>query len=182
MDAIVSPGPSEVVQKLQGQQIEAQAEYKRVAALYEYLSKHDRADLKRSISTASPDPQLTELMQQQDTAEQKYADLLGAHAPEHPDVKRVARVLAQINKQIENRIDAVMRGLEARRDAQRAYLDEMAKALAQAREHHFENVRQSRPYQDALQELRAQEEILQRLRLRVIQEKVDRAIERATTN
>jgi len=182
MDAIVSPGPSDVVQRLQAQQIEAQAEHKRVAALYEYLSKHDSADLRRSISTVSPDAQLTELMQQQDTAEQKYADLLENSAPEHPDVKRVARVLAQINKQIENRIDAIMRGLEARRDTQRAYLDDMEKALAKARAHHFENVRQSRPYQDASQELRAQEEILQRLRLRVIQEKVDQAIEGAKTN
>ncbi|HZO85363.1 MAG TPA: hypothetical protein VFC26_09130, partial [Verrucomicrobiae bacterium] len=171
-----------IVQRLQAQQIEAQAEHKRVAALYEYLSKHDSADLRRSISTVSPDAQLTELMQQQDTAEQKYADLLENSAPEHPDVKRVARVLAQINKQIENRIDAIMRGLEARRDTQRAYLDDMEKALAKARAHHFENVRQSRPYQDASQELRAQEEILQRLRLRVIQEKVDQAIEGAKTN
>ena len=182
MDAIVSPGPSEAVQKLEGQRIEAQAEHNRLLALYEQLNKHSRSDLTRLISTAAPDVQLTELMRQQDLTEQKYADLMEDRAPEHPDVKRVARVLAQINKQIESRIDGIMRGLEARREAQQAYLKAMDKALAEARVHHCENVQRSRPYQDALQELRAQEEILQRLRLRLVQEKVDQAIERGKTN
>jgi uncharacterized protein involved in exopolysaccharide biosynthesis len=117
-------------------------------------------------------------MQQYYLAEQKLADTVENVAPEHPDVKRATRVLKQISKQIEDRIDGIMRGLEARREAQLAYLKSMDKPLNEARERHFHNLRQSRVYENALQELRAQEEILQRLRLRLIQEKVDQAIER----
>jgi beta-lactamase regulating signal transducer with metallopeptidase domain len=182
MDAIVASGPNDAVQKMQTQQIEAQAEHDRLLALYEQLNKHNRSDLKRLISTVAPDPQLTELLRQLDLSEQKLVELVETVAPEHPDVKRIGRVVVQINKQIEDRIDGIMRGLEARREAQQAYLKAMDKSLAKAKEHHFLNVRQSRAYQDTLQELRAQEEILQRLRLRLVQEKVDQAIERGKTN
>jgi len=177
MDTIVSPGPSEVVQKMQAQQIEAQAEYERVSSLFEYLKKLSKADLKRSITTTAPDQQLMELLQQHNMAEQKMADVLENVGPEHVDVKRITRVLKQIDNQIEDRIDGIMRGLEVKRDAERARLDAMEKALAMARQHHFENVQQSRPYQEMLQQLRTQEEILQRLRMRAAEERINQVME-----
>ena len=177
MDAIVSPGPSEVVTKMELQRLEAQAERNRLAALYKYLSQQSRGDLKRSISTASPDRQLTDLMQQHDTTEQKLADTLENVAPEHVDVKRITAVLKQIQKQIEDRIDGIMSGLKARLAAEEAHLEALEKTLQISRQHYLENLQQSRPYQQILQELRAQEEILQKLRMRMAEERIDRALE-----
>ena len=40
------------------------AEFKRIDTLFNYLRKLERADLKKAVATASPDPQLIELMHQ----------------------------------------------------------------------------------------------------------------------
>jgi uncharacterized protein involved in exopolysaccharide biosynthesis len=171
----------DALKALQARRIEAHAERARVLSLYKFLTSQSRADLKRSIHTASPDPQLSELMQQQATAEQKLADLTEDRAPEHPDIRRTTRVLAQINQQIENRIDGIIAGMKARVELEEAQVNELEKALDRAKKEYRRATQQSRPYEEALQALRTQQDVLERLRLRLIQEQVDQAIAGATS-
>ena len=175
-------GPAELsgadtLQKLALVRVEVSAELVRLSSLYKQVTSQSRAELRQTISSALPDTQLSQLMQQLDMAEQKLADLIEDRAPEHPDVKRITRVLAQINKQIEARIDGIVSGLKARIAAEEAHSDALGKELDQARARYVERSQRNRPYQESLQELRAQEEILQRLRLRMVQERIDIAIE-----
>ena len=170
-------GSAEALQKLRGQRIDAQAELVRVSSLLTYLKKLSKEDLRRSINTASPDNHLSQLMQQRDAMEQKVAELLEEVATEHPDVKRATRVLAQIEKQIENRIGGILSGLDARLSAEKAHLEALDKAIDEATDRFRISMQHSRPYQESLRELQAQEEILQRLRLRMVQERIDVAIE-----
>ena len=172
-------GTAETLQKLRGQRIEAQAELVRLSSLYNSLKKLGREDLRNSINTASPDAHLSQLMQQRDAMEQKLVELVEQVAPEHPDVKRATRVLAQIDKQIYNRVQGIMSGLDARLAAEKAHLDALDKAIEEATARFRVNMKESRPYQEALRELQAQEEILQRLRLRMVQERIDAAVEGA---
>lgn len=173
-----TPG-AEALQKLHARRAEVSAEVARLSSLYDSLGKYDRKDLKRTISLAVPDNQLSELMQQQALAEQKLADLLEDRAPAHPDVKRITRVLAQIVKQIDDRIDSIMSGLDARSRAEQALLKELDAQMAGVRNAYVEGLGRARPYEESLQQLRAQEEILQRLRLRMSDERINNALERA---
>jgi succinoglycan biosynthesis transport protein ExoP len=170
-----TPEP-EIVRKLEGQRIEKQAQYRGYETLYNYLSKLSQAQLKKAVVTASPDQQLTELMQQQAMAEQKLADLIESVAPEHPDVKRITRVLAQINKQVDDRLEGIMRGLEARRDAEKAELDELTKEVHDYREFDIKKSIERRPYWQAKRDLESLQIVRERLNLKIIQEEVDAAI------
>jgi polysaccharide biosynthesis transport protein len=170
-----TPEP-EILRKLEGQRIEAQAEFKRIETLFNYLSKLSRSDLKKAVATASPDQQLTELMQQQAMAEQKLADLIESVAPEHPDVKRITRVLAQINKQIEDRLDGIMKGLEARKDSEEAHLKELTKEADNFRNVDIKKAIERRPYWQAKRDLESLQLVRERLNLKIIQEEVDAAI------
>ena len=164
------PNSAEALQKLRGQRIEAQAEVVRLSSLYNSLKKLSREDLRHSINTASPDNHLSQLMQQRDSMEQKLADLLEEHATEHPDDKRATRVLAQIEKQIDGRMTGILSGMDARLSAEQEHLSALDKALEQATVRYRQSLKLNRPYQETLQDLRAQEEILQRLRLRLADE------------
>jgi beta-lactamase regulating signal transducer with metallopeptidase domain len=168
---------ADTLQKLALVRVDVNAEVVRLSSLYKQLMGQNRAELRQTIGSALPDNQLSQLMQQLDMAQQKLADLIEDRAPEHPDVKRTKRVLAQINIQIESRIDGIVSGLKARIAAEEAHLDALGKELDQARARYVERSQRNRPYQESLQELRAQEEILQRLRLRMVQERIDIAIE-----
>ena len=171
-------GPAELsgadtLQKLALVRVEVSAELVRLSSQYKQVTSQSRAELRQTISSALPDTQLSQLMQQLDMAEQKLADLIEDRAPEHPDVKRITRVVAQIDKQIESRIDGIVGGLQAKIAAERAHLDALTNELDQARARYVQRSQQNRPYQESLQELRAQEEVLQRLRLRMLDERIN---------
>ena len=170
-----TPEP-EILRKLEGQRIEAQAEFKRIETLYNYLTNLSRTDLRKALATASPDQQLTELMQQQALAEQKLADLIENVAAEHPDVKRITRVLAQIDKQVGDRVDGIMRGLEAKKDSEKAHLDELTKEAQKFREYDIKKAIERRPYWQAKRDLESLQLVRERLNLKIIQEEVDAAI------
>lgn len=172
MSSASTPEP-EILRKLEGQRIDASAEFKRIDTLYNYLKKLERADLKKALATASPDVQLTELMQQQALAEQKLADLIESVAPEHPDVKRITRVLAQITKQIDDRLDGIMKGLEARRDSEKAHLDELTNEAQKYRDYDIKKAIERRPYWQAKRDLESQQMVRERLNLKIIQEEID---------
>ena len=175
MGSASTPEP-EILRKLEAQRIDASAEFKRIDTLFHYLSKLERADLKKAVATASPDQQLTELMQQQALAEQKLADLIESVAPDHPDVKRITRVLAQINKQVDDRLDGIMKGLEARRDSEKAHLDELTNEAQKFRDYDIKKAVERRPYWQAKRDLESIQMVRERLKLKIIQEEVDAAI------
>lgn len=175
----VEPGNAENLRKLESLRVESQANVRRLSALHKHLTEQTGSNLRRAISTASPDAHLSELMATLDRTEQKLAELSDDRAPEHPEVKRTARVIKQINHQIEDRIDGILKGLKARMAAEEAHLEALGRALEQAIRDYREGLQRSRPYHAAVQELRAQEEILQRLRVRVMEQRIERAVEGA---
>jgi hypothetical protein len=170
---------SDVLQKLALLQADARTEASRLSSLYDHLRGLNRSDLPNAIHTASPDQQLSQLMQQRDLAEQKLADLLQDHAPEHADVKRITRVLAQIVKQIDSRIDGILTGMKTQLAVQKAHLKELDHELESANRRNVERSLRQGPYQEMLQELRTEEEILRRLRLRLADERISNALDRA---
>jgi hypothetical protein len=171
---------SGVLQKLAGLHAEARTEASRLSSLYDHLRQLNKNTIRQAINTAAPDQQLSQLMQQRDLAEQKLSDLIEDHAPEHPDVKRIARVLAQIEKQIDYGIEGILNGMKARLAAQKTHLKELASELESANSRNVERSLRQGPYQEVLRELQTEEEILRRLRLRLADERISNALDRAT--
>jgi polysaccharide biosynthesis transport protein len=170
-----TPEP-EILRKLEAQRIEAQAEFKRVEALYNYLTNLTKADLRKAVSTASPDRQLEQLLQDSATAQQKLADLIEHYTPENPEVRRISRVLAQVDKQVEDRLEGILKGLEAKKNSEQAHVDELAKEVDKYRRYDIDTAVKRRPYWQAKRDLENLQQVRERLHFRVIQEEVKAAI------
>lgn len=166
----------ETVRKIEAQRIEKAADCKRNETLYSYLTNLTKVELKKAVTTASPDRQLEELMMQQAMAEQKLADLIENYAEDHPEVKRVTRVLAQITKQVDDRLEGILKGIEAKKNSDQAHLDQLTKAVQESREYDVATAVKRRPYYQAKRDLEALQQVRERLNFRVIQQEVETAI------
>ncbi len=164
---------AEVLRQLELLRIQAMAEYRRINSLQQHLAELNRNELKRAVATACPDPQLEALMKQQAIAEQKLADLVESYAPQHPEVKRVTRVLAQIGKQVEDRVDGILAGLKAKAESEQARLDAITKSLKAAKASDLDAPTRYRPYFQAKRDLETLLTARERLKLRILQETID---------
>ncbi len=168
---------SATVHKMAAMVLDARAEHRRLESHYEFLSGLSRPDLKKALPTVLPDPHLGALMEQLHSAEQKVADLTESHAAEHPDFKRANRVLQQIKKQIDESLDGILAGTRLKLKVEEARMQSLEKQLAEARDRALEQAVERRPYEQALRKLRTEEQFLERLRLRAMQDRLDSALQ-----
>lgn len=167
---------AEGLRKLEGMRIEAQAEFKKLQGLYIRLTNMTQVELRRALPTALPDQQLSTLLGQLDSTEQKLADVVENYAKDHPDVKRLQRVLSQIQMQVNDRVVAILAGLELKMTAESTHMNELAKEVAKRKEQVIDRSLRTQPYEETLRALRLEETILERLRLRALQEQIDSAL------
>lgn len=80
--------------------------------LLDQLLGRSREDLRKILPTVVPDGNLERLLGDLAKVEQQVASITLDYSDEHPEVKRVMEVLATINRQIEDRIDGILAGLE----------------------------------------------------------------------
>ena len=80
--------------------------------LLEQLRARPREDLRKILPTVVPDGNLERLLGDLAKVEQQWSSITLDYSDEHPEVKRVMEVLATINRQIDDRIDGILAGLE----------------------------------------------------------------------
>ncbi len=153
--------------------IEAQADYEQMRTLYAQLTGLSRKELRKAVQVVSPDQQLAALMTDFNMSQQKLADMEGAYAPEHPEVKRIKGVIAQIDTQINDRLDGILAGLSARVAAAKAKLDQFVMEASNAKSNQVNTVIRRRPYYLAKRELENMLVVREKLELRVTQEEVE---------
>ncbi|HWY77863.1 MAG TPA: ankyrin repeat domain-containing protein, partial [Verrucomicrobiae bacterium] len=85
------------------------------------------------VQQSYPNPVLNSLMQKLTETEQELAKLLKDMGANHPDVKRTVVLRDEIEKQIDDQTDGVMRGLMAKMQAAQVTAKELETRLQQAR-------------------------------------------------
>ncbi len=166
----------ETLRKLEGLRIEAQAEYEGINTLYTNLTAMSRSDFRKAVTVASPDVLLTELLQKYAEGEQRRADLVEVYAAEHPEVKRVAGVIAKINQQIDDRCEGIIKGLETRTAAARARMESLQAAVDKAKGQDIETAISRREYFQQKRDLEKLQEVRDKLNLRILAEEIENAI------
>ncbi len=172
-----TPEP-EILRKLSNMRIEAQADFKKLDALYQNFTNLSRVEFKKAVTIASPDPQLAFLQEYLARAEQRMAELAEGYGPDHPEVRAQRRLLEVIRQQVEDRLDGILTGLKARRDSSEAALNDLR---AEEDKYHTFDVATAvkrRPYVQAKRDLENMQVIRERLNLHVIQEEIDQALPR----
>jgi uncharacterized protein involved in exopolysaccharide biosynthesis len=123
----------ETLKELQTLVIQKEAEYNQQKALNDKLKTLSREDLKKALPIVYNDTRFNSLMTDLDVAERELRQVSSLYAPEHPLYRRDEAVVQDIQEKINDRVDGVMLGLDARLSFSQSYLDTLKKDLEEAR-------------------------------------------------
>ena len=169
----------ETVRRLEASRIEVESNYKGLAELLAQLKglkARGANELRRAILTASYDPQLGKLLEDLWATESTLAKLKETLGPDHPEFKSMAAMQADLNDKVNERIEGILAGLEAKVAASKAQLDSLAQAVEAAKRQDAEKTAQYRPYFEAKRELDNLLKVRDAVLLRILQETVDLAL------
>ncbi len=123
--------------------------------LYANLSALTREKLKEAAPLQVPNAtRLTELIAQENAAEQKLANLnAGVLGAEFPEVKQTTELLNTIRKQLDGALDGLVQGLEIQMHTYRAHVENYRSQLEEARKKDLDNYAKTRPYYEAKEDL-----------------------------
>ena len=167
---------TQTLQRLEQQRLDALHDYDRFVALLTNIMQLTPSELRSSLATAWPDPQLNSLMEKHYLAEQSMIALNAEYGVEHPDVKRAKAVFAKVESQLEERIAGIIRGLQINVDALKTRLDEIEKKVHEANQKDATLAAIYRPYFDAKRELENLLRIRDALSLKITQEEIDASL------
>ena len=171
------PGPdNEILRKLVGLRIEAQADHQRISVLYDQLARLGLKELRKIIQTAVPDQQLTPLFERLADSEQRLASLSHLYAAEHPEVKALTRAVEKINQQIDERLEGVLAGLKARQDSVAIQEKELRRQIEEYAQRDLNASTKYRDFFNARRGLDNLYTVRDRLHLRLLEEKIDAAL------
>jgi capsular exopolysaccharide synthesis family protein len=157
--------------------VTAQFDFKYSSTKLEELRKLDRARLRQAILTAVPNEEvLPGLLNTLASTEQQLAQLRQDLSEEHPQVKRAVALRDLLQKQIEERLDGILTGLENTVEAAKARLETAQQLERDSKQKVSEEAGVTRDYYQLKRDLESELRIRDALYLRVIQERVDSSI------
>jgi capsular exopolysaccharide synthesis family protein len=168
----------ESLRKLDTQRIEAQARYEGLHTLYTNLISLSREDFKKAIQTAAPDQHLATLMEKLTEAEITLANKIADYSDKHPEVTRIRDIIKTLETETEARLDGIQVGLKARVASQKAELNALSAAVDEAKTKDIDTASRNAKYWMAKADLQSAKMVRERLKLRIIQEKIDLAIQK----
>ncbi len=143
--------------------------------LEELIAKRDKKQM-AAIAVAYNDPQLAVLFEKRLEADVQMVGLLPDLGDQHPIILKAQKILAEINKQIESRVDDVIEGLRSRTKAAQSSFDLMAGKVTSAKKTEIGAGQKYRKYFQIKRELESLQRVRDALRLRILQESIDKDI------
>jgi capsular exopolysaccharide synthesis family protein len=174
----------ETVRRLEGERIGAQANYNAIAELLKQLkelrSTKGERKLRETVLNATPDTELAKLLQDLWATEATFAKISKIYGPEHPEVRSLAAMMADLDNKVNAKIEGLISGLEVRVAASGKQVDTFKRELQDAKRNDAKKTEQARPYFIAKRDLESQQKIRDAILLRVLQETVDLEIPKSS--
>jgi len=172
-------GPSplltaEQLKELSSLRMQREADYNQQATLLEKLKSMDRESLRKALPTAISDTQLNELLSELDLAQQNLIKLKVDYTPDHPRYKNAQESVDDLNQKVNDRIDGILLGLEAKVASAKAHLDTLTHDIEEAKQKDIETAAKSAPYFAAKEGLENEKRWRGVLAMRTEQEQVDK--------
>jgi succinoglycan biosynthesis transport protein ExoP len=165
-----------ILQTLDRLRIETLKEYEKLNATFNQLTNYTRVELKRAMLTVVQDTLLGNLLQQLSIEEGRLAQMTNSLSLDHPDVKGIRGAIGVLNDQIDGKLDGIMRGLEANVNAKRAELTAVTLERERALTNDISKAVARSPYNQKKRELESLMVARDKLKSRIIEEKVQAAI------
>ena len=143
--------------------------------LEELIAKRDKKQM-AAIAVAYNDPQLAVLFEKRLEADVQMVGLLPDLGDQHPTILKAKKILDEINKQIDMRVEDVIDGLRSRTVAAKASFDLMAGKVKSAKTMEIDAGKKYRKYFQIKRELESLQRVRDALNLRIMQESIDKDI------
>jgi beta-lactamase regulating signal transducer with metallopeptidase domain len=166
--------------RLESERVSARAEYLQAEAMLTELKKLSPSQLKTAIYTVSQDAVLAKQLQDLSAAQQDLAKARVNYADDHPEVKKALVAVTAIEKQIEERVEGILTGLEVRAKSSLARAEQLEKELDKAKYLQERQAANISVYQQAKRELDNEQRLRDSLLLRTLQERVDAQLPRSS--
>lgn len=174
MAGVMQTIEAENARRLEAEHILAQTRFIELDNLLRKLKSMSRAELRKSVMVAYPGEQeLPPLLLKLADTEQALASQSPDLGPDHPQIKRLTSLLAEIQRQVNDRLDGILIGLEANVQAVKARVDDMAKKVEEAKQEDARKTAMHRPYGQAKRDLENQQKVRDTIMFRMVQENVE---------
>lgn len=150
-----------------------QAQYE---STYASLKKMDKEGLRNAIPTAAPNNLLNELLNRLTIAKNEITTVSHEFGPQHPKMLQLTSLIANLNADIDARIEGILTGLSVQAKAQEARAEKLAEEEVFTIRRDAEINKKYGPFFQAKRELETQQRIYDTIKLRLLQETVDAAI------
>lgn len=168
------------VQHYDSLKIEAQTQFVREETMLKTLQGLSPEELRQAIPTAAPDGILSSLLQDLISTESKLVTILNDLGPAHPDVLRTQKLRDQLNRDIDERVAGILKGMEAKVAALKAVVQNSEDRVFEAKTNDIARAEATRPYYVAKQDLERLRKFRDVLALRTFQESMDIKMPRST--
>jgi uncharacterized protein involved in exopolysaccharide biosynthesis len=123
---------------------------------------------RQTLPTLVADPTLSDLLGKLNEAEQKYATITNDYALASPEVKRVASLFDELNREIDDRVNGIMTGLETQLASSKAALEELTAKIQRSKPQP-----ETQEYWSAKAELEQAEEVDRMMYVKIASDKMD---------
>jgi polysaccharide biosynthesis transport protein len=164
------------LQNLNNQLIEGQEVYVKSSQELDGLKKLQESSpekLREVLPTVEPDQNLSELLNSLDEARQKLVTLLSDESTNNPNVVRAQNLVDELNREINNRVNGIMAGLENKVESTKAAVDQLSNEVAQAKEEDQREEIIGQPYWEAKRDLNNKIEIHNLLYTKIASNELD---------
>jgi uncharacterized protein involved in exopolysaccharide biosynthesis len=163
----------ETIRKLETTRIEVESNFKGLSELLYQLKElktQGNDKLRKAILTVNYDPQLGKLLEDLWSTETTLVRLKDSIGPSNPEFKSVSAMRDDLDKKVDQRIEGILAGMEARVSAAKAQTDSTAKAVQEARIRDAEGVGKYRSYFQARRDLESLQKVRDALYLRILEQ------------
>ncbi len=168
----------ETLRRKEMMRVDAHLNYVDLNSKMERLKKLNPGELRKSLLTVNYDVSLESLLKDHTTTEQQLTVKRKDYAEDHPEVIRAAALLANINSQVEQRVEGIMIGLETKLGAFKAQDETLSTEVTEAKDKEIKGTEKYRPYFQAKRELENRQRVLEALTVRIASETVDASLPR----
>jgi succinoglycan biosynthesis transport protein ExoP len=178
LPGIMSPTiEPEILRREESERIGVKSEYAKLETTYQELTNlNTRTELKSAMLTINPDTLLATMLQDLSVQESKLAQLTNSFSLDHPEVKGVRGLIGVLNRQIDEKLDGIVKGYKVNVDAKRAQMDSLTRDRDAAKTNDIQKAIARRPYIQKKRELERLQMANDKLTSRIIEQKVDTAI------
>jgi len=174
--AQVSTIGAETIRRLEEQRITIQMERAKWETLYERLTNMTPVELEKALPTAIPDQELTSLLESFHSIKQREVMLNSQLGEKHDSVIQAKAVKAEIQSQLDAKIQGVLAGLLVQVQHARSQYETLTNEFDRAKQSDIDLGAKTRPYYEAKQNLELLKQVKNALMLRIKAEEVEKEL------